>query len=254
MRSETRDVVIFDVDGTLIRSTGVDDECLTAAFSTVFDVELPRLDWADFTHSTDQGLSIEVCQRWAGRTPLPEEVERVKGVFVELLRAELAVKPDRSTPVPGVHAMLDALAERPHMAVGVASGAWPESAEVKLAAAGVSIAGLPATFSHADALGRPATRPQIIRSTLDEIVRGAMDGDARRVGRVVYIGDGVWDARAARELGIGFVGLRHDRDESRLRALGAGVVLHDFSNLSVFLDALAHATPPRDHPRHASTC
>lgn len=237
-------LAIFDIDGTLLKSTGVDDQCLTSAFRKVYGLDLPELDWADFSHSTDQGLSVEVCERWAGRSPLEAEIETVKRVFVDLLRAQIEAQPERCTSVPGVHAMLDVLRNLPNWAIGVASGAWAESAAVKLAAARVPLGELPATFSHARRDGRPALREEIIEATIHRIAEERLDGDASVIRKVVYVGDGVWDARATRNLGIGFVGMRHDRQEDRLRAEGAREILHDFADVNRVIETLERAMPP----------
>ena len=45
-----------------------------------------------------------------------------------------------------------------------------------------------------------------------------MIGGKNEAENTVYVGDGAWDARAARKLGIGFVGVRHDGRRARLHA------------------------------------
>jgi phosphoglycolate phosphatase-like HAD superfamily hydrolase len=61
------------------------------------------------------------------------------------------------------------------------------------------------------------------------------------IPRAVYVGDGLWDLRAARELGIGFVGVRHDADESRLRAEGAQRIVRDYRDPRRFIALLEEA-------------
>lgn len=48
--------------------------------------------------------------------------------------------------------------------------------------------------------------------------------------QVVYVGDGVWDVRAAKALGIGFLGLATDKKAGRLVEEGASCVLPDLSD------------------------
>jgi phosphoglycolate phosphatase-like HAD superfamily hydrolase len=48
--------------------------------------------------------------------------------------------------------------------------------------------------------------------------------------KVVYVGDGVWDVRAARALGIGFLGLATGTKAVRLLEEGASCVLPDLSD------------------------
>jgi len=49
---------------------------------------------------------------------------------------------------------------------------------------------------------------------------------------VVYVGDGVWDARTSRELGIGFVGVRVRGDFENLKAEGATALIRDYSDVA----------------------
>jgi hypothetical protein len=83
-------------------------------------------------------------------------------------------------------------------------------------------------------------------------------GSARKV---VYVGDSVWDVRAAKALAIGFLGLAAADKAGRLLAEGASCVVTDFSDpLHVVecLDAVARKPeagcrherpdPPRNRP------
>ncbi|MFZ2869038.1 hypothetical protein, partial [Zavarzinia sp.] len=54
----------------------------------------------------------------------------------------------------------------------------------------------------------------------------------------VYVGDGVWDAAAARELGIGFVGIGSGERAAALRAAGAQRVIEDYADLGRALDSI----------------
>ena len=47
----------------------------------------------------------------------------------------------------------------------------------------------------------------------------------------VYVGDGVWDVKAARHLRIGFVGVRVDGREERLREMGAERIVREFGDV-----------------------
>jgi phosphoglycolate phosphatase-like HAD superfamily hydrolase len=69
-----------------------------------------------------------------------------------------------------------------------------------------------------------------------EILQTAIQRAGRHYGqdafeKVVYIGDGVWDVRAAKALRIGFLGLAASNKAGRLVEEGASCVLPNFSNL-----------------------
>lgn len=68
-------LVVFDVDGTLILSTGVDDECFSRAFGAVWKIADISTQWADYEHVTDPGIAAELFQKHIGREPEPAEME-----------------------------------------------------------------------------------------------------------------------------------------------------------------------------------
>ncbi|MBI1191326.1 MAG: HAD family hydrolase [Tepidisphaera sp.] len=232
-------LAIFDIDGTLTRTTHVDDLSLAAGFGKFLGVNLPRVDWFEFGTSTDQGLCIEACRRHLGRAPSDAEIAAARESFLQELRSRIEADRSLCEPVPGAREIFEHL-RRAGWALGVASGAWEQSARTKLKFAGVEIGSMPATFSHALPDGRPALREEIVGGTISKL----LNGSSRDGTRIVYIGDGVWDARAARALGIGFVGLRHDGVHEHLRAEGAGEILNDFRAPEAVIEALSRAVSP----------
>lgn len=236
--------VVFDVDGTLTGTTGVDDACLVGAWGHVLGARDVETDWSKYAHSTDEGLTLEVCQKTLGRGPTRDEVDRVKQTFFGLLRDRIAENRACCIPVRGAADLIAAVRAK-GWRIGIASGAWEESARIKLAAAGINeiIADLPGTFSHARQgtgtdSGVPVTREEIVTGTLAKLGRWS----GGRNAPAVYVGDGVWDAKAARALKIGFVGVRVDGREDRLRAQGAERIVHDYSDLARALEMIEQET------------
>ena len=143
-------------------------------------------------------------------------------------------EPGRCRPVEGVREMLKRVRESGEWRVGIASGAWSESAGIKLAAARVDVTGLPATFSHAAEDGRVLLREEIIAKTREQLSGGG-------AARAVYVGDGVWDARAARAIKIGFVGVRHDGRRERLEKERVERIVRDYADLEGFVELIRSA-------------
>lgn len=54
--------VIFDVDGTLVDSYGLDTELYCRAVNEVLGQASIRKDWAEYTHVTDAGILAEILQ------------------------------------------------------------------------------------------------------------------------------------------------------------------------------------------------
>lgn len=236
--------VVFDVDGTLTGTTGVDDACLVGAWERVLGAKNVDTDWSRYAHSTDEGLTLEVCRKTLGRGPTHDEVARVKETFFGLLRERIGASAACCVAVRGAAELIGALRAK-SWRVGIASGAWEESARIKLAAAGMDIAvrDLPGTFSHArtrvgDDAGVPVTREEIVTGTLVKLGRWS----GGRNAAAVYVGDGVWDARAARALKIGFVGVRVDGREDRLRAQGAERIVRDYADVARVLRMIEEET------------
>ena len=230
--------MVFDVDGTLTATTGVDDECLVGAWQRVLGVGEVETDWSRYSHSTDEGLTLEVCQRGLGRRPRAEEVVEVQRVFFGLLRERIASDAACCVAVRGARELIGELRSR-GWSVGIASGAWEQSARIKLEAAGLGehVAGLPGTFSHARGEGVPVVREEIVSATLVKLGRWS----GGRNAPAVYVGDGVWDARAARNLRIGFVGVRVDGREERIRAEGCERVVRDYADLDRVIEMIEAA-------------
>ena len=237
---------IFDVDGTLTATTGVDDACFVAAIEKVLGVTVLDTDWGNYVHSTDQGLTVEVCTRAGRAAPTAAQIADVKHVFVGLLKEKIGKNKALCVGIEGVGKMLESARARPGWRVGIASGAWAESAAVKLGFAGVRVDDLVKTFSFAKTDGRPAMREEIIMQTVEKlgIARPAAAGwkGARSgPGGVAYIGDGVWDARAAKALGIGFVGVAHGEKKARLEREGVRRVVENHADLATVLRLIEQA-------------
>lgn len=230
---------IFDIDGTLTHTTGVDDEAFVHAVQRVLGCDVRERDWGKYRHSTDEGLTLEIAERELGRAPTPDEYDAVRAVFFAGLEERIGQSPERCRPAPGVVALLSAMralaaqsgasqgdgsAKADHApefrGFAIASGAWPGSAQIKLRASGLDVTDIPYCFSMAHADRRPLMREEIITTAARRFVeqQQAQHSNADTDLSIVYIGDGVWDARAAKALGIGFLGVRLDSRTDRLRA------------------------------------
>ena len=52
-------LIMFDVDGTLVDSTGFDEECFLKASEILFGIEISS-DWDTYKYATDIGILEEV--------------------------------------------------------------------------------------------------------------------------------------------------------------------------------------------------
>jgi phosphoglycolate phosphatase-like HAD superfamily hydrolase len=215
-------LAIFDIDGTLTESVAVDEVCFIRAFRDVLGIERINTNWLDYHFQTDSGLALEICRNHLARDPGDAEISLLRSRFIQLLCAAVEETGQHMREIPGAAALLHRLEAHPDWHVAIATGAWKVSAHFKLASAGLPVEGIP-WASADDAYDRV------------EILRTAMQRAEQHYGpgafeKVVYVGDGVWDVRAAKVLGIGFLGLAAGNKAGRLLEEGASCVLPDFSN------------------------
>jgi len=221
-------LIIFDIDGTLTQSVQADDICFVRALAEVWDFHGIDTDWSKYQHVTDAGLLHELHETRTGRTPTNAELHAFRDHFLALLAQMLAENP--VAPIAGAPELLTHLTGHTEYRVALATGAWGDSARMKMRSAGMRFEDHPAASSD-DAHDRE-TIMQLSRQRATERF-----GDP---GHVVYVGDGVWDARACRNLSLPFIGIGSGERAERLQAEGAVAVLPDFSGLAHFLTALKH--------------
>lgn len=218
------DLVIFDIDGTLIRSMEDDGDCYVAALEDVFGFTGIDADWSHYEHTTDAGILDELFRRRCKRPPRSGEVSSFCGRFVELL-AERCVEQGLEE-IPGARRLLDALEHRDDLAGAFATGAWRAAAAVKMSSAGLSLGQFPSATCD-DAVSRHEIMQAAVR-------RAAHSRGVDGFENVVYVGDAVWDVRACRRLAIPFIGVTADVASDRLRAEGVEFVLADFLDHDLF--------------------
>src|SRR5271156_6449760 len=84
-------LVIFDVDGTLLDATEIDNDCFDQAFQETTGVTLTASIWSQFKEVTAQAI---VHQALGDAWPdIASTVVRVKNSFLEKLRAGHALNP-----------------------------------------------------------------------------------------------------------------------------------------------------------------
>jgi len=221
-------LVIFDVDGTLARTSTVDDECWQKAALEVLGIDGISTDWGSYEHSTDEAIATELIQKYTDFFDVVGKVHEVRDRFRDLILQAGKSEPNLFTAMPGAPTLFSCLADAGWQSA-IATGGWELTARYKLTQAGVPHEDIPAAFAN-DAHPR------------SEIIQLAQCRAEERTGKsfdhIVYVGDGVWDVRAADQLGIGFVGCATFPRSEELLTAGAKVVLPCFSDQELLLKAL----------------
>jgi phosphoglycolate phosphatase-like HAD superfamily hydrolase len=225
-------LAVFDIDGTLTDTNGVDDECYCVAVGEALGILPSEIDWAGAAHVTDSEIFRYLCGVHGRGEPPASAFDNARARFVERLTAALAREPARFTAIPGAPKAIRAIQEA-GWSVALATGGWGASARLKLRAAGIDLPD--AVLACAD---DAASRADIVRIARQR----AENFYGRRFERVVSIGDGVWDVTTAMSLGLPFIGIAAGGRAAALRDAGAQTVFQDYETLNEFLAALSATT------------
>lgn len=227
-------LVLFDIDGTLTRSESLDAEIYLQSLSGVFGFSDVSSEWSLYQHTTDAGILREIFQSRLGRAPEASEISDFRTHFVNAISAAALQTP--FCEIAGARELLNHLIGSRYC-VGLATGGWSDSARCKMLSAGLPYDAVPSSSAD-DAISRVS----IMQIAIDRVIARA---DGHRPDSIVYVGDGIWDARACRDLGIPFVGVATGPRAQALRAAGAVEVFPDYSQMAEFCTVLtlAHRFP-----------
>ena len=220
-------LLVFDIDGTLLRTRGAGRVALDEAF-------LELHGWAEATEgvhiagATDDVICRDVAARFGQPWPAAATPPLRERYLVALRR--LLAEPARTERLPGIDELLRALHGRAHVAL--LTGNWAEGAAVKLAAAGLAHTFAWGVYSedapHRDGLV-PAAR-----------ARAAARGLA--VGEVVVLGDTAADVQCARAGGARVVAVETGfATPETLAAARPDLQVRDFATGHGWILALVHA-------------
>jgi len=213
--------IIFDIDGTLTDTTEVDDKCFISAFRTVFGPDIRDVNWSKLTNITDWGIVEELVKSNLNQRLESSDVQKMKAELLDLLEAELAANKTQFNEIPGARLFYQDILRDPNFKVGIATGAWEESAEIKLSVIGIDPHKV--CFSNSN---YHKTREEITSDVIQQLKTKFHDLPEE----IIYFGDGTWDYKTCQNLGIKFIGIDNKGNE-KLKKLGAKLLFKDFMNV-----------------------
>ena len=219
MKTTTKIAVIFDIDGTLVESSGFEDDLYVAAVRDVLGDVCIRKRWDTYRHVTDSGILRQIMEE--NRTRGEDRIREVRARFGDLVSQYLR-NGGECDPTIGAIELINELRTAPGFAIGFATGGWGHTARMKLEHAGFNPEH--AVLASSD---DGHERTDIMQKCLDTL--NALGNSCQRV---VYAGDAEWDVRATRELGWHFIGVG-----PRLKGK-CQYWVEDFSQREVFIEML----------------
>jgi phosphoglycolate phosphatase-like HAD superfamily hydrolase len=237
MSTSLQPLVLFDIDGTLLHTTGAGIRALKRMFDTEFGCPDPFADYS-FSGRTDPGILRDAFQRCFGRDPTPDEKDRAVASYLGFLDEELSGSDVKV--LPGVVPLLDRLVQE-GIPTGLATGNVEAGARLKLSAAGIlhyfRFGGYGSDAEHRGEL----TRTGIARG---RALAGPVPDEL-----VVIVGDSPLDVSAARYAGVRCLAVMTGwTSREEMEAAAPDLLLDDLSDLARVMGFLLGA------PTASSTC
>ena len=126
-------LLLFDVDGTLLKTQGVGRSAVCQAAKDVFEIE-EDLIGITVAGNTDGRILRDILSKH-GLTPTQENIDRFKEGYLERLSENLRTRP--GNVLPGIVELLDAIDAIP-WAKGLLTGNIERGARIKLGSYGLS--------------------------------------------------------------------------------------------------------------------
>ena len=197
-------LVLFDIDGTLLRTDGIGRRSMEAALAQVYGTA------GDPAYRYDGKTDQQIAREQMRAAGIDEEtitagMDEALDRYVEGLEAELARAPDAARLCTGVPALLDALEARTDATLGLLTGNIERGARRKLRAVGLDFDRFRVNAFGCDHAERPQL-PAVAQRRAREVMGMEMAGD-----QIVIIGDTPADIECGRSLGVRAIGVATGR-------------------------------------------
>jgi phosphoglycolate phosphatase len=228
-------VVLFDIDGTLLRSGGVGRIAMERALTAVFG----STGSADYHYDgkTDRQIVRELMHI-DGLTDeeIDSRMDNLLGKYIDGLHEELASGRREVRVLPGVCELLDALDAREDVTIGLLTGNIEPGARAKLGAAGIDFDRFKVNAFGSDNELRPAL-PGVAHKRAQDHLGKQIPGD-----RIIVIGDTPADIRCGEEIGARAIGVatgRYSTDD--LASHGAYAVFENLADTARVVEIILNA-------------
>jgi len=197
-------IVLFDIDGTLLRSGGVGRIAMERALTTVFGS--PGSSEYRYDGKTDRQIVRDLMRREGfSDEAIDEQMDQLLGEYVSGLKSELASGTRNVLLLEGVRELLDALEQQEKVVIGLLTGNIHEGARAKLTAAGIDPSRFRVNAFGSDHEHRPQL-PAVAQQRAKELLGRHVEGN-----RLVVIGDTPADIQCGEEIGARAIGVATGR-------------------------------------------
>ncbi len=234
-QKDLRRLVLFDIDGTILWTDGAGRRSIHAALREVFGGIGPQDYW--FDGKTDRQIVRELMRHDGHSDELIEA--RMDALFTHYLRhleRELEAGAQAARVLPGIPDLIDTLAGRDDIVLGLLTGNLEAGARAKLRAVGVDFARFRINAFGSDHESR-SELPGIAQRRARELLGLDVPGSS-----VVVIGDTPADIECGRGIGARAIGVATGRFSiAELLTHPPAAVFADLADTAAVVDAIVGA-------------
>lgn len=213
-------LLLFDVDQTLIHTGGAGIRALNRAFHKVLLIE-NAMDGVSPHGKTDPWIVREVLSKRMDTAPADGLIDSILDEYVGFLEEEVQRSPNYRV-LPGILEILEEMARRSNVLMGLATGNVEAGARIKL-----SRGALNRYFPFGGFGSDAEDRVSVVRKAVE--VAKLQSDEELRPEDVFVIGDTPRDVEAGREAGFQTVAVASGGyTAEQLLQTGAGLVIPDF--------------------------
>lgn len=229
-------LILFDIDGTLLLTNRAGLTAMKAATGELYGNEI-TFEGVDFAGRLDPLIWADVVE------PLDIDAEaehdRFRAEYARQLRKAFD-ETATSYLLPGVRELVEALDARDDITLGLLTGNYPETGEMKIAAAGMDPALFPIAAWGCDGCQRRDLTPVAMQRYEEKY------GQAIASDRVLVIGDTIHDVECATAHGCRSLAVATGPMYSiqQLQDTGADLVVEDLSDTKRILTWIMNESAP----------
>jgi len=223
-------LLLFDIDGTLLLTGGAGKIAFEEAFEELF--EIPD-SWGDLDPhgKTDPAIFDEVAQRKLGRLLTAGESDLLMELYEELFEAHILRSP-RFELMPGVAEILEYLSKDPTLFLALATGNFEGAGHMKLKRGKID------HYFQTGGFGNDAReRDKILLAAVqysEELARKSFEKN-----RIFVIGDTEHDISAAKKAGLRSIAvLTNGRTHQHFQQDPPDYILQDLTDITAFMACL----------------
>lgn len=224
-------ILLFDIDGTLVWCTEAPKIAINSVFSELYGVD-DAFGSTSAHGRTDPLIIQEISRSAIGRELSEEEYREVCSGYIERLSDGIKDCSEYRV-LSGVVELLDSLSKEPKIALGLETGNIEEAARLKLSQGDISH-----YFSFGGYGSDHSERSKIVATAVEK-ARASFGLDSISPENVTVIGDAPQDVQAAKEYGARSVAVATGRSGvEELSNLNPDLIFEDFSSVKSVLNAL----------------